>query len=130
MRRKIRVLIVDDSAFMRKVISDILQSDPYIEVVGTARNGKDALKKRDTLQPDVMTLDVEMPLLDGIETLKVIMATNPCPIIMLSSTTKEGAENTLLAMEYGAIDFVTKTSGSISLDLMTIKAEIIEKVKC
>ncbi|KMK77360.1 chemotaxis protein CheY [Alkalihalobacillus pseudalcaliphilus] len=115
---------------MRKVISDILQSDPYIEVVGTARNGKDALKKRDTLQPDVMTLDVEMPLLDGIETLKVIMATNPCPIIMLSSTTKEGAENTLLAMEYGAIDFVTKTSGSISLDLMTIKAEIIEKVKC
>ena len=77
MRRKIRVLIVDDSAFMRKVISDILQSDPYIEVVGTARNGKDALKKRDTLQPDVMTLDVEMPLLDGIETLKVIMATNP-----------------------------------------------------
>ncbi|MFV8827170.1 protein-glutamate methylesterase/protein-glutamine glutaminase [Alkalihalobacterium sp. APHAB7] len=128
MKDKITVLVVDDSAFMRKVISDLLQQDERIEVIGTARNGQDALDKLTTIKPDVITLDVEMPILDGLGTLKRIMKESPIPVVMVSSTTLEGAENTVLAMEYGAVDFIAKTSGSISLDLHKIKAEIINKV--
>ncbi len=125
---KIKVLVVDDSAFMRKVITDFLSENPQIEVIGTARNGKDALEKIKTLKPDVVTLDVEMPIMNGLEALKQIMEEHPLPVVMLSSTTKEGAENTILAMHYGAIDFVTKPSGTISLDLHKVKEEIINKV--
>ncbi|WP_100404466.1 protein-glutamate methylesterase/protein-glutamine glutaminase [Bacillus solitudinis] len=128
MEKNIRVLVVDDSAFMRKVIKDMLNKNPQIHVVGTARNGQDALKLQNELKPDVITLDVEMPVMNGLETLKVIMSENPCPVIMLSSTTKEGAYQTLLAMEYGAVDFVMKTSGPISLDLDKQETIIIEKV--
>lgn len=127
--KKIRVLVVDDSAFMRKVISDLLMDDQLIEVVATARNGEDALDKLKTFNPDVMTLDVEMPVMNGIETLKRVMKEHPLPVIMISSVTKEGTANTLLAMELGAVDFITKTSGGISLDLHKIKMELIEKVK-
>ncbi|GAF63693.1 chemotaxis response regulator protein-glutamate methylesterase CheB [Bacillus sp. TS-2] len=128
--KKYRVLVVDDSAFMRKMISDMLNRDPMIEVIGTARNGQEAISKRRQLNPDVMTLDVEMPVLDGLQTLKMIMEENPCPIIMLSSTTKEGATNTMIAMEYGAVDFIAKTSGAISLDINKIAEIIVYKVKC
>ncbi|MED4124429.1 chemotaxis response regulator protein-glutamate methylesterase [Halalkalibacterium halodurans] len=128
MESRIKVLVVDDSAFMRKVITSMLESDPRLEVVGTARNGEDALKKRKTLAPDVMTLDVEMPVMDGIETLKRLMSENPLPIIIVSSTTKEGAENALTAMELGAVDFITKPSGPISLDLEKVRDLLIEKV--
>lgn len=128
MERNIQVLVVDDSAFMRKVISDILNQDPRINVIGTARNGQDALLKRRELRPDVMTLDVEMPVMNGLDTLKQIMKEDPCPVVMISSTTKEGAENTLLAMEYGAVDFVAKPSGAISLDINKVKIEIVDKV--
>lgn len=127
MHRK-KVLVVDDSAFMRKVITDILSSHPNIEVVGVARNGKDALDKLTALQPDVITLDVEMPVMDGLEALKEIMKTRPTPVVMLSSTTEKGAENTVLAMESGAIDFVAKPGGAISLNLELVKDELIEKV--
>lgn len=126
--RNIQVLVVDDSAFMRKVITDMLNSDPRIHVIGTARNGEDALLKQKQLRPDVITLDVEMPLLNGLETLKKMMNEDPCPVVMISSTTKEGTENTLIAMEYGAVDFVAKPSGAISLDLDKVEKEIIEKV--
>jgi len=125
---KIKVLVVDDSAFMRKVITDFLSEHPQIEVVGTARNGKDALEKISSLRPYVVTMDVEMPIMNGIEALKHIMEHDPLPVVMLSSTTKEGAENTILAMQYGAIDFVTKPSGNISLDLYKVKEQVIEKV--
>ncbi|MCH1623764.1 protein-glutamate methylesterase/protein-glutamine glutaminase [Ferdinandcohnia quinoae] len=125
---KINVLIVDDSAFMRKLISDFLTEDPRIEVIGTARNGVDALEKVKKLQPDVVTMDVEMPMMSGIEALKKIMETMPLPIVMLSSTTKEGAENTIFAMQYGAVDFIQKPSGPISIDLHNIKEEIVTKV--
>ncbi|WP_088105110.1 protein-glutamate methylesterase/protein-glutamine glutaminase [Halalkalibacter urbisdiaboli] len=128
MEKNIRVLVVDDSAFMRKVIKDLLERNPQLHVVGTARNGQDALIKQKELCPDVITLDIEMPIMDGLETLKKIMDTNPCPVIMVSSTTKSGAHNTLLAMEYGAVDFVTKPSGPISLDLYTKEELIVEKV--
>jgi len=129
MMEKLRILVVDDSAFMRKLISDILKSDPLIEVVGTARNGLDAIEKVKTLRPHVITLDIEMPIMDGIQALQKIMKEYPTPVIMLSSATKLGAENTLLAMQYGAVDFITKPSGSISLDLEKVKDDLIQKVK-
>ncbi|WP_083633448.1 protein-glutamate methylesterase/protein-glutamine glutaminase [Alkalihalophilus pseudofirmus] len=129
MVEQINVLVVDDSAFMRKVISDMLNKDPYIHVVGTARNGKEALTKRVSLAPDVITLDVEMPVMDGISTLEQLMKHDPIPVVMISSLTKEGALQTLLAMELGAVDFVAKTSGAISLDLHVIEKEIVKKVK-
>jgi two-component system, chemotaxis family, protein-glutamate methylesterase/glutaminase len=126
---RIKVLVVDDSAFMRKLISDILESDPSIEIVGTSRNGLDAIEKVKKLNPSVITLDIEMPIMNGIDALQRIMMENPTPVIMLSSTTKAGAENTMLAMHYGAVDFVTKPSGSISLDLEKVKDDMIQKVK-
>jgi two-component system chemotaxis response regulator CheB len=126
---KIKVLVVDDSAFMRKVIKDLLQSDTNLEVIGTARNGQDALDQLPNLQPDLVTLDVEMPVLDGLDTLKVIVEKYQLPVIMLSSTTSVGAENTLVALERGAFDFIAKPSGSISLDLHKIQSDLIEKVK-
>lgn len=125
---KIKVLIVDDSAFMRKLISEFLTGDNRIEVIGTARNGQDAIKKIKLFQPDVVTLDVEMPIMNGLEALEIIMKECPTKVIVLSSTTKEGAENTLSAMQNGAFDFIAKPSGAISLDLFKIKQEIIDKV--
>jgi two-component system, chemotaxis family, protein-glutamate methylesterase/glutaminase len=126
--KKIKVLVVDDSAFMRKLISDFLSSEPKIDVVGTARNGQDALAKLKQLNPDVITMDVEMPVMNGLEALKAIMQEQPTPVIMLSSTTTEGAENTIQAMTYGAFDFIAKPSGAISLDLHIVKDELISKV--
>lgn len=123
-----RVLIADDSAFMRKLISEIISSHPSLEVVGTARNGQEAVDKARLLKPDVMTLDIEMPVLDGLGALQQIMKENPLPVVMLSSTTKEGAENTIRAMEYGAVDFITKPGGAISLNLRDSEKIIIEKV--
>jgi two-component system chemotaxis response regulator CheB len=126
---KIKVLVVDDSAFMRKVIKDLLHSDANLEVIGTARNGQHALDQLPNLQPDVVTLDVEMPILDGLDTLKEIVEEYKIPVIMLSSTTRVGAENTLIALERGAFDFVAKPSGSISLDLHKVQSDLIQKVK-
>src|SRR5690606_17594370 len=102
--------------------------DLRIEVVGTARNGNDALEKIEKLNPDVVTLDVEMPEMNGIEALRRIMSDSPRPVVMLSSTTKDGADNTLQAIQYGAVDFIQKPSGSISIDLHLIKNEIVTKV--
>lgn len=126
---QIKVLVVDDSAFMRKIVTDILQSDPAILVVGTARNGEDAALKNLKLKPDVITMDVEMPVLDGLGALKRIMKERPTPVVMVSSQTKIGGHTTMLAMEHGAVDFVSKTSGSISLDLFTIAELLKEKIK-
>ncbi|HEO8418994.1 protein-glutamate methylesterase/protein-glutamine glutaminase [Niallia sp. FSL W8-0635] len=125
---QIKVLVIDDSAFMRKLITDFLSEDTRITVVGTARNGEDGIKKIKELTPDVVTLDVEMPVLDGLSALKRIMDEHPVPVLMLSSTTKVGAESTIQAMQAGAIDFITKPSGSISLDLYKVKQELVEKV--
>ncbi|MBM7586852.1 two-component system chemotaxis response regulator CheB [Bacillus pakistanensis] len=127
--RKKKVLIVDDSAFMRKLIKSFLSSSPCLEVIGLARNGKDAIEKIKVFHPDVMTLDVEMPRMNGLEALKIIMEECPIPTIMLSSTTDEGTENTMKAFELGAIDFVAKPSGTISLDLEKVKNDLIEKVE-
>lgn len=125
---KVNVLIIEDSAFMRKMITEILSSDERIHVLGTARNGEEGLKKIKLLKPDIVTLDVEMPVLDGIETLKAIMEDHPLPVVMLSSLTDKGTTKTIQAMAIGAVDFITKPSGSISLDINTMKDEIINKV--
>ncbi|WP_026692470.1 protein-glutamate methylesterase/protein-glutamine glutaminase [Peribacillus kribbensis] len=125
---KIKVLVVDDSAFMRKFISEMISEDERMEVAGTARNGRDALDKLEKVSPDVITLDVEMPIMDGLSALEHIMAKHPVPCIMLSSTTKEGADNTLTAIAKGAFDFVPKPSGSISLDISKVKGLLLEKI--
>lgn len=125
---KKKLLVVDDSAFMRKIISDFFTNHLQIEVVGSARNGKDAIKKIELLKPDVVTMDVEMPEMNGLDALKEIMEKFPVPVVMLSSTTQHGTETTLTAMEYGAVDFVAKPSGTISLDLHKIQDELVQKV--
>ena len=126
---KIRVLVVDDSAFMRKLITDFLEESGFIEVVAAARNGQDALSKIGQLDPDVITLDIEMPGLNGLQILKRIMEDFPKPVIMLSSTTKEGADHTIQSLQLGAIDFIAKPSGAISLDLHKVRQELIQKVQ-
>lgn len=127
--KTIRVLVVDDSAFMRKVIADILSQDPSIEVIDRAKNGQECIEKVKSLQPDVITLDLEMPVMNGLEALELLMKEHPVPVVMLSSLTREGAEQTIRALELGAIDFVTKPSGSISLDIHKVADGIVEKVK-
>ena len=110
-KKKIRVLIVDDSVMIRKILSDLLDQDPEIEVVGTASDGAFALHKVKSLQPDVMTLDVEMPKKSGLELLPELMSTHPLPVIMVSGITERGAKATIKALELGAVDFVTKPGG-------------------
>ncbi|MBR1658415.1 MAG: chemotaxis response regulator protein-glutamate methylesterase [Synergistaceae bacterium] len=125
---RIRVLVVDDSALMRQFIGDILRSDGRLEVCGTARDGKEAVEQVKELRPDVVTMDVEMPVMDGLTALKEIMRTRPVPVVMLSTMTQEGAETTLKALSLGCVDYVGKPSGSISLNIKEAGKEIIEKV--
>ena len=129
LRAPIRVLVVDDSAFMRKMLTEILARDPALCVAGTARDGAEALLKLDALRPDVVTLDVEMPVLDGYRALAGIMHRRPTPVLMLSSLTQAGADATLRCLELGAVDVVGKPSGSISLDIEAIASELTAKVK-
>jgi len=125
----INVLIVDDSAFMRKLLSEFLSEDPAIRVVGSARNGRDALRKVKMLAPDVVTLDVELPDINGIDVLRSIMKEEPLPVVMVSNFTQRGAKTTLDAMAIGAVDVVAKPSGVISPDLHLVKEELLVKVK-
>jgi two-component system chemotaxis response regulator CheB len=125
----IKVLVVDDSAFMRKVISDILDSDEDIKTIDTAKNGKEAIEKAINLKPDLITMDVEMPVMDGLTCLKELSKVCSIPVIMLSSHTKEGAEATINALEHGAIDFITKPSNIFYINSPDKRNELIEKVK-
>lgn len=127
--RQVRVLVIDDSAFMRKVLTELLSSDPQITVVGAARDGQDGVAKVQELQPDVVTLDIEMPKLDGYGALREIMSRRPTPVVMVSSHTSEGAEATIRALALGAVDFVAKPSGSISLNMHITRDELVAKVK-
>jgi two-component system chemotaxis response regulator CheB len=124
-----RILVVDDSVFMRKIISDLIMENPEFQVVGTARNGKDAVELVKLLKPHAITLDVEMPVLNGLDALQQIMAEQPTPTIMLSSLTQEGAAETILALELGAFDFICKPSGSVSLDLYKMKKLLHETLQ-
>jgi two-component system chemotaxis response regulator CheB len=125
---KIKVLVVDDSAFMRKMITDMINSQPDMEVLDTARDGLDAIKKINSLNPDVITLDVEMPNKNGLEVLREIKDSNVA-VIMLSSLTSEGSSTTIEALRLGAFDFIQKPSGSISLDIDKVKEDLVEKIR-
>ncbi len=125
----VRVLVVDDSAFMRKAISMMIEDDPGIEVVGTARDGIDAIEKVRSLSPDLVTLDVEMPRMDGITALKKIMSEHPLPVLMVSSLTVDGARATIDALSAGAVDFIPKQLSYVSLDITKIKDDLIAKIK-
>lgn len=126
---KIRVLIVDDSAFMRKVLQSIITSDSQLDAVGEARDGREAVSMNETLRPDVITMDINMPHMDGLQATELIMSSNPKPILVVSSESKEGADITLKALELGAIDFVAKPSGGIDLDMNTVREELLRKLK-
>ncbi|WZL74864.1 chemotaxis response regulator protein-glutamate methylesterase [Clostridiaceae bacterium 35-E11] len=126
---KVRVLVVDDSAFMRKIISDMIALDKEFIVVGTARNGKEAIQKIKELSPHVVTMDVEMPEMDGLAALDVIMKQFARPVVMLSSLTNEGADATLKALELGAVDFITKPVNVFKVNTEEIQAQLIEKIK-
>ncbi|HEX4681869.1 MAG TPA: chemotaxis protein CheB, partial [Gemmatimonadaceae bacterium] len=129
-RAKPRVLVVDDSAFMRQLASQIINGSGEFTVVGTARDGYDALKQVHALNPDIVTLDVDMPELDGLGALGYIMSETPRPVVMLSAgTTHSGHEATLRALELGAVDFVMKPSGPISLDLATIAGRLLDALR-
>jgi two-component system, chemotaxis family, protein-glutamate methylesterase/glutaminase len=126
---KTKVLIVDDSALIRQVLSHILMQDPSLTVVGTAADPYAAWDKIKSLQPDVLTLDVEMPRMDGLAFLEKLMRLHPMPVVMVSSLTENGCETTLRALELGAIDFVTKPTLDIKDGTTALASEIIAKVK-
>jgi len=125
----IKVVTVDDSAFMRKAIQTMLDKDPGIQVVATAKNGKEGLEKIREHQPDVVTMDIEMPVMDGLTALRHIMMEMPRPVLMVSSLTTEGGEATLKAMELGAVDFIPKQLSKVSLDIIKIEKDLQEKVR-
>lgn len=127
-KQKIQVLLVDNSPFMRVLVSDLLKEDREIEVTATAKNGKEALVMIKEKRPDVVIMDIDMPIMDGLTALKTIMNSNPLPVIMLSSLTKEGNKTTLQALELGAFDFITKPTRG-PFEIKTKQQEIIEKVK-
>src|ERR1700728_2539281 len=127
--KKIRVLIVDDSAFMCKVLHEIINSDPQLEVAGTGRNGREAVTLAESLRPDVITMDINMPHVDGLQATELIMSQHPRPIVIVSSESREGTDSTLRALELGAIDFVPKPSSGIDLDMKTVREELTRKLK-
>lgn len=124
----IRVLVVDDSIFMRNIIADMISENKSIEIVGRAKNGQEAVEMNLKLKPDVITMDVEMPIMNGLEALKRIMSDRPTKVIMVSSLTTEGAKETIEALNSGAYDFVSKPSGQISLDIRKVKEELTAKI--
>ena len=127
--KKFRVLVVDDSAFMRKVLESIFNADEQLTVIGHAKDGREAIALAESLKPDVITMDLNMPHLDGLQATAQIMTTNPRPIVVVSSESKEGAASTLKALELGAIDFVTKPSSGIDLDMQSVKDDLLRKVR-
>lgn len=126
---QIKVLVVDDSSLVRKIVTDIIGQDPDIRVVGTANNGKNAIQMNQELDPDVITMDIEMPVLDGLAALGHIMATKPKPVVMLSVLTQHGAEATFRALELGAVDFIPKPSSLLSASVDEIGDQLIKKIK-
>src|SRR3972149_8497180 len=126
---KVSVLIVDDSAYMRVVLKDMLESDRELSVVGTAKDGMEGVEKARNLSPDVVLLDIQMPRMDGIATLQRVMKESPTRVIMLSAMDKVDDQLPLRALELGAVDFISKPSGPVSIDIINFSERIIEVVK-
>ena len=122
----IRVLVIDDSAFSRQTITRMLETSPLVEVVGIARDGEDALRKTLELKPDLITLDLEMPRMDGFTFLRIVMAKRPTPIIVISGRTRE--DNVFKALDLGAVDFIAKPTAGAPTELQTIEEGLIRKV--
>src|ERR1700675_1389611 len=127
--KKFRVLVVDDSTFMRKVLEGIFNADEQLQVVGNAKDGREAVAMAESLKPDVITMDINMPHVDGLQATAEIMTTNPRPIVIVSSESREGAASTLRALELGAIEFVAKPSSAIDLDMQSVKDDLLRKVR-
>jgi len=127
--KKLRVLVVDDSAFMCKVLQEIINSDPQLEVVGQGRDGRDGVALAESLRPDVITMDINMPHVDGLQATELIMTQHPRPIVIVSSESREGAASTLKALELGAIDFVSKPTSGVDLDMKSVREELTRKLK-
>jgi two-component system chemotaxis response regulator CheB len=123
------VLVVDDSAFMRRVLSDMIGRAPGFRVVGTAGNGVEALRRIERLDPDIVTMDLEMPELDGLRTLERIMAERPRPVVVVSAYTAAGSQAAIEALELGAVDCVAKPSGPISLDMARVEGRLVEALR-
>ncbi len=124
----IRVLVVDDSGFFRRRVTEIINADPRMEVVGVAANGQEAIEKNDSLRPDVITMDYEMPVMDGITAIRNIMQRRPVPVLMFSSLTFEGARVTLDALDAGALDFLPKNFDAVAKDSAEIKRALTDKI--
>ncbi|MGB8472636.1 MAG: chemotaxis response regulator protein-glutamate methylesterase [Candidatus Acidiferrum sp.] len=127
--KKFRVLVVDDSTFMRKVLETIFNADDQLQVVGHAKDGQEAVALSESLKPDVITMDINMPRVDGLQATAEIMTKNPRPIVIVSSESKDGAASTLKALELGAIEFVAKPSSGIDLDMQSVKEDLLRKVR-
>ncbi len=127
--KRINIVVIDDSAFMRKSITLMLESDPEIKVVATAREGREGIEMIRRYSPDLVTLDVEMPGMNGIEALRIIMREMPLPVLMVSSLTTDGAEATLEALDLGAVDFISKDLSHVSINIVKIRDELIAKIK-
>lgn len=127
--KKTRVLIVDDSPFMRKVLLGIVSADPDLQVVGEAGDGREAVALAESLRPDVISMDINMPHLDGLGATEIIMSQNPRPIVIVSSESQEGARGTLIALQLGAVDFVSKPSSAINLDMNSVRDELTRKLR-
>jgi two-component system, chemotaxis family, protein-glutamate methylesterase/glutaminase len=127
--KKFRVLVVDDSAFMRKVLESIFNADEHLQVIGHAKDGREAVTMAAALKPDVITMDINMPHVDGLQATAEIMTTNPRPIVIVSSESREGAASTLRALELGAIEFVAKPSSGIDLDMQSVREDLLRKVR-
>src|ERR1700740_1358238 len=127
--KKFRVLVVDDSAFMRKVLESIFNADEQLQVIGHAKDGREAIALAECLTPDVITMDLNMPHMDGLQATAHIMTNNPRPIVIVSSESREGAASTLKALELGAIEFVAKPSSGIDLDMQSVKEDLLRKVR-